>query len=535
MQITIPTKTLKAMLNGFGKILTKKNSLPVLGHALFEQSGPDSITASVTNLNETLAYTLPDPQPATAGDGITKFLFPVSVLREFADNLKRNDTLTLTPRLDQDVLTTVTVDSRPVYREVGTLPAEEFPAVTETVPLEPCNTLGAFLTAYRRIVRATSPDQNRRILNAVFADSVNGNVAGTDGRRLMLLHLEPFPLAESVIIPPSKILQNGLLDAETGMLGCMSTAAGQHWLKIQAGAWSYQLHCLDGNYPNYRQAIPSVTAMQEGALIIPAADAQALKSAINQLVTANYNAVAVFASSQGVAVLNSTKLEPGVQRPHLALANAKYDGKEPVLLALDSRFLLDALESGFNCIRFPTDPYSPMRLTPENGSPDDVCVIMPYRAETDAMAQIREFMTLTYNAAPASSPVPVPTNETQPQENQTMKTKSQTQNPATAPATAAPASNPESGTPATPESAVIPSAGTARTAGNGLVFVPSEDPVQDLLTELNTIQDNAADLLNRLKTLRQKARNVERFYKSRAREIESKSQLIAKFQKAVGF
>ena len=535
MNVTIPTKTLKSMLNGFGKILTKKNTLPVLGHALFEQSSPDSITATVTNLNETLAYTLPDPQPATATDGITKFLFPVSVLREFADNLKRNDTLTLTPRLDQDVLTTVTVDGRLVYREVGTLPAEEFPAVTETVTLESCNTLGAFLTAYRRIVRATSPDQNRRMLNAVFADSTNGNVAGTDGRRLMLLHLEPFPLTESVIIPPSKILQNGLLDAETGMLGCLSTPAGQHWLKIQAGAWSYQLHCLDGNYPNYRQAIPTVSAMQDGSLVIPAAEAQALKSAMNQLVTANHTAVAVFASPQGVAVLNATKLEPGVQRPHLALANAKYDGKAPVLIAFDSRFLLDALDAGFNCIQFPTDPYMPMRLTPENGSPDDVCVIMPYRVEGDALAQIREFMTLTYNAAPASSPVPVPTNETQPQENQTMKTKSQTQNPATAPATAAPASNPESGTQAAPETAVIPATGTARPAGNGLVFVQSEDPVQDLLTELNTIQDNAADLLNRLKTLRQKARNVERFYKSRAREIESKSQLIAKFQKAVGF
>ena len=161
-----------------------------------------------------------------------------------------------------------------------------------------------------------------------------------------------------------------------------------------------------------------------------------------------------------------------------------------------------------------------------------------YRVEGDALAQIRKFMTVTYNAAPASSTVPIP-NVPQPQENQTMKTKSQateTQNPATAPAMVAPAtSTPEPGAATPAAAAVIPATGTTRTAGNGLVFVQSEDPVQDLLTELNTIQDNAADLLNRLKTLRHKARNVERFYKSRAREIESKSQLIAKFQKAVGF
>ena len=55
------------------------------------------------------------------------------------------------------------------------------------------------------------------------------------------------------------------------------------------------------------------------------------------------------------------------------------------------------------------------------------------------------------------------------------------------------------------------------------------------MAELNGVYDKNAALQESIRNLRQKVRAVERFYKVRGREIDAKTQAIAKLKEAVGF
>ena len=216
---------------------------------------------------------------------------------------------------------------------------------------------------------------------------------------------------------------------------------------------------------------------------------------------------------------------------------------------IGASLLLDAINAGFRNVRAPQG-LAPLKFRLPDGG-ESVYVLMAMRNITAELLAFAREQFKSNVPAPVYGPVPQPKQETKPsaetnneeKEDETMKTKTTQNNQTPTAEAAAPGSagalTGESVPETTAETTATETAEADANTASAIVppavmqFPTSADPIQDLLTELNGIQDAANEVLNRLRGLRQKARNVERHYRGKAKEIEAKSQLIAKFQKAV--
>ena len=511
MQVTITANALKSMLLGFTKVMSGKNRIPALDCACIEKTANGEVTLTVTNLSESLAYSLL-PETQTSGDGHGVFLCSVPELKKAAAGLKKDDRLVLSPNGDEAVRITTFTGGQAITREIGSIAAAEFPAAFQVSPeFTPCNP-GAFLAAYRTAQCAAATDESRRALHCIYADAAEAAVVATDGRRMMKLGVQPFPLEQSLLIPQTKVLANVILNAAEGFFGVVNNASCAI-LEIRAAPWRYQVKCAEVCYPNYKQVIPNDRA-KDAMVQIAEGDIPLLKTAISQLVNPGNGSISLLAHTEGFTLFGG---KPGADGafPQVTLPNSK-TASGHALLTLNAEFLMDAIQAGFRQVRLPQE-MSPLKFRLPDGG-ESVYVLMPMRDTPEGLPAYAHSLFPNSVPKPEAEPetttqVPEPTNN---EETETMKSQ-------TSP-------NPEHETTATAEAdanaaeAVVPPV---------IPFPTSTDPIQELIAELNGIQDNANEVLIRLKTLRQKARNVERHYRSRAKEIEAKSQLIAKFQKAV--
>ena len=532
MQVTITANALKSMLPGFAKVLSSRNHIPALECARIEKAASGEVTLAVTNLTESLAYSLP-PETQTTGDGHGTFLCSVAELKKAAAGLKKDDKLVLTPNGDEAVRITTFTSGQAITREIGSIAASEFPSDLWAKKIQgaPCN-VGEFLDGFRTAMVAASADTTRVALNAVCADPANAALVGTDGRRMMQVKLTPFPLKSGLVIPLTKVLANGILDSAEGFIGA-GHAGSTDTLEIRAAPWRYTVRCPDVNYPNYKQVIPADNR-DDAEFVFAEADIPLLKTAVSQLNGGgDVNCVALFADADGMALF-SVKPDGDKQFPFVRLTGGSRATSNSVLQALNADFLLDAINAGFRNVRAP-QRMAPLKFTLPQGG-ESVYVLMPMNTIT------RELRLCAHQHFPASVPDPdapvveaakettttVPEPETDNKEKETMKSNTQTAQTTTAEAESAPGSaGAPTGTRMSEDAAeaVVPPVMQFPASG--------ADPLQELLSELNAAQDTALDTLNRLKAIRQKARNVERHYRGKAKEIEAKSQLIAKFQKAV--
>ena len=540
MQTTINTNALNAMLTGFKKVMQTKYHLPILDFAHVAKDATGEVTFTVTNLSETLAYTLP-AETQNKEDGPGAFLCAVEELKKAAVGLKKDDAITLTPVGAETVRIGIMTGGHAISREVGSIAVSEFPSNSlGNTKLKPCDTT-KFLAAYKTAMCAAATDESRRTLCAVFADTEASAMVATDGRRMLRSALDNMPLDKSLILPITKVLSNGILGMTDGFIGGIAPKTGTPLLEIRGGPWHYCVKCVDGNYPNYKQVIPN-DQPSDVEFSFAEQDIPLLKTAIGQLDGGkNAGVVALHADANGVSVLTTKAGEDG-RFPFITLPNSKASCNS-VMQAVNSEFLLDAINAGFRNVRAPQG-LAPLKFRLPDGG-ESVYVLMAMRNITAELLAFAREQFKSNVPAPVYGAVPQPKQETKTsaettneEETETMKTKTTPTAEAAAPGSAG-APTGESVPETTAETTTTETAeADANTAGAVvppavMQFPTSADPIQDLLTELNGIQDSANEVLNRLRGLRQKARNVERHYRGKAKEIEAKSQIIAKFQKAV--
>jgi DNA polymerase-3 subunit beta len=146
------------------------------------------------------------------------------------------------------------------YFKILGLPEEEFP------PLARFENAKEFLIAQkdlkdalRKTSYAISTDETRYVLNGIlfsFKDNKLTSVA-TDGRRLALVDLElEFPRSQEidVIIPTKAVLELQRLVKEEGEV---KLSIGENQIAFELNDALLVSKLIEGNYPNYRQVIPS--------------------------------------------------------------------------------------------------------------------------------------------------------------------------------------------------------------------------------------------------------------------------------------
>jgi DNA polymerase III sliding clamp (beta) subunit (PCNA family) len=513
MKLTLTSPLLKALVRGFSKLLPARPHIPALGFVLFRHAPDTGLTATGTNLDEALTIRLPASVITDAGDTDP---MPVSFseLKRLAQLLHKGDTTTLEPLPDNaGIRSTVTLGGNPVSTDTGTIPVAEFPVIPDVPATQPAD-IATFLAAYRRVRPAASRDPNRATLNSVFLDHEAHLLVATDGRRLMTVPLPAeFAPGRDLLIPPTKLLVNGLPEASAGRFA-VEQKRDVTWLVLATAAWTYRVRCLDLQYPNYRQVIPPASTRWAGKIRLHPDDLSALRDTLKALLGTGEagESVALYADRERVAVFGTADQPPDSKRPCLVLPESKAKTTEPMLCVLGTQFLLDGLEAGCTDVQY-LDSTSPLRCEAPDGA---VYVLMPWR---EVPAGVTTFVQETFNPAVGTLPSAKPVEEESMQK--------------TTPAPTEPAG--DAGPATTPPAESAPATAAASPArSSGLTMVPPEPaPAEELLTALTEAQEAAASLQQHLRELKHKVRAVERYYRTRAKEIEVKTQLIEKFQKAV--
>lgn len=249
MKFSVSKEKLLAGLQTVQNVVSTRTTLPILSNVLLQASG-DQLRLTTTDLD------------VGVSGGIT-----AQIEKPGATTLPARRLATIVRELPAAEIV-VEVDSKNVasircgqsFFKILGLPEEEFP------PLPKFNDSRTFTIsqqllrdALRKTSYAISTDETRYVLNGIlFSFKENKlTLVATDGRRLALVDLElEFPRSQEVeiIVPTKAVTELGRL---LGDEGDVRLSVEENQVSFQIGDTLLASKLIEGNYPNYRQVIPS--------------------------------------------------------------------------------------------------------------------------------------------------------------------------------------------------------------------------------------------------------------------------------------
>ena len=270
-EITLPVAELKQALPGFSKLISKSRTLPVLQSVRVQRDAQGIVTIEGTDLDAHVAYRLKDTQ---AGKPV-EVLVPFDTLTKTAKG--SSETLTLIPDGKDKIRLRYHIGNSPVEQRISCLETKEWPPAPRiTAPLVALDPhFGATL---KEALQCASDDSSRPVLHGACLDVTDPKahyVVGTNGRVLFAANSFGFDLKQSVIIPASKFLAwNGFLTEDGCQLAVQNDPKDKQqagWVQLRTPRWTYTARQIEGNYPNWKQAVPALTANGATLKLSPAA------------------------------------------------------------------------------------------------------------------------------------------------------------------------------------------------------------------------------------------------------------------------
>jgi len=288
---TLPVGALRSAFAVLAKLVPDRVTLPVLGHIRIERV-ENRINLAATDLDRWLTFThLVEPEPITAlAKTLASFrwpreagalLVPKLTLRDALKAADRDSAITFsvrdnppsTPPTEEDdpptrctVLVSYQMNGQPITSPVESWRPDDFPPEPEIRTARPCV---ADLDARSSLIEAgqfASTDSSRYVLNGVYIETRCGNqatppfVVATDGRRLYRRSVPAFARLNTNLIIPSGAID---LLGQAALLGhdwhFFTDRKAEH-VRFIAGPWKLVSRLVEGNFPNYRQVIPSESA-----------------------------------------------------------------------------------------------------------------------------------------------------------------------------------------------------------------------------------------------------------------------------------
>ena len=253
--ITLPVAELRPVIAGFAKIMSRRSTLPVLSYLSITRSTSGAVTIAATDLDSWGVYNV---QHGGESSNPAAVLIPHPMLRDFVKGMDKHEVVNV--EFDDKSAFLVNDLAR---QKVDFLPTEVFPPL----PLMPAKSKPLDMKARDCILRAfecVSTDETRYILSGVYLDvskKDNHCIVSADGRQLYSANSMSLNLDESVIIPSHKFLEWGEFGKSE-----WSLAVGEKYNRdeggkfhITSGPWSFYGRAIAGNYPNWRQVVPTWT------------------------------------------------------------------------------------------------------------------------------------------------------------------------------------------------------------------------------------------------------------------------------------
>jgi DNA polymerase-3 subunit beta len=371
MKLSLAKTELQRGLGRLQAIVEKRNSMPILAHALLVASkDPERLEIAATDL-EVGIRGVHDAEVSKAGSVTVAARKLFEIVRELPDG---------TVQLSVGANSYLEVEcARSRFSLAGTS-ADEFPTLPELVPGRMARLQAAVLsTMIERTLYAASTDETRYNLNGVLIELPEAGdrvrMVATDGHRLAVVDrtvgAETERLATGVIVPRKALAElKRLVDEEEAdevELGFEGNSA-----LARRGGVSLAMRLIEGEFPNYRQVMPKTP--RHRLVLASEPLGQALRRVA--LLSAERSRTVRLEFGDGRLTVSTSNPELGEAREEL---DVDY-GAEAIAIGFNARYLLDAL-AAFRSkeVEFALDDQLSPALIRPTDDPDSVAVVMPMR------------------------------------------------------------------------------------------------------------------------------------------------------------
>ncbi len=252
MKFTVSSSALMNLLQATGKVISNKNTLPILDYFLFELNG-GMLKITASDLETTLVGSLPIENIEQEGIIAIPAKRVLDTLREFPEQpltIEANDSTWEVIIHWKSGKLSIPGTSGLSYPK----PAELEPADTSTLEIEP----DKLLDGIEKTIFATAEDEMRPVMNGIYLDIAEKTVTfvATDAHKLVRNTLiVPAGIQASFILPkkPANLLK-GILSKEEEPIKMEFDRKN-----VVFSLAKYTLVCrlIEGTYPNYSAVIPA--------------------------------------------------------------------------------------------------------------------------------------------------------------------------------------------------------------------------------------------------------------------------------------
>lgn len=391
MKVALKREVLKEALQGLGRIVSTRATLPILQCIRFDAEG-GRVAISGTNLDQYGCYT---SEGSVARKGAC--VVELERLKPFAKGSDK-DTLTLDAGKDR-VIVSNPVQGQSIDHTLPAFDVGDWPNIPPAI--ETALAPEAFMARLQALMPFACQDPGRAVLNSVFLEKAEKGcrMVATDGKRLTCYEVGDLPIAESAVLPICRFVSWSRL-ADPVKLGAVSGKTGR-WIRLECGSWSVTLRACDGTYPNWRHVVPDDSAAKVSFTLAPE-DAELLRKVLPAFPGHDQPQPSIrivgkdgrlHAMDRGLDDKKWTTLE---------LPGSKSEGD--LVVCANRTFLVDTLTAGFRQFRV-TENAGPLVARDGAGG---LHILMPMRLPADepAPSQVPE------PAPPVAVPQPEPRKET---------------------------------------------------------------------------------------------------------------------------
>ncbi len=334
MNLSVAKEQLLHGLQSVQNIVSTRTTLPILSNVLL-RAGENKLEFTATDLDVTIACSVEANVKKKGASTIPVKRF-FGIVRELS-----NPEI----ELEVDEKNICSVRAGASFYKINGLSADEFPPIQTlkddkkiTVPQE------KFKGMLRKTSFAISTDESRYVLNGIYISLKEHKMTmvATDGRRLALVDEEvdiPETSQGEFIIPTKTVNELGRLLGEKGELEIRFGENQASFTLNDDKGFSILIlsKLVEGNYPNYRQVIPSETKERIG---LPREEFLAAARRAQIMTSDKANSVKIAVSRNNLAITANSP-EVGEARESLAI---NYKGKE-MAIAFNPAYLIEPLNA----------------------------------------------------------------------------------------------------------------------------------------------------------------------------------------------
>lgn len=364
MKISISREKFLDALQKVASIIGSRSTLPVLANVLIE-AGKDKVTLATTDLEIRITTEI---EAKVEENG--KTTLPAKKLLSVVRELPGED---LDLKGDENHHISIQC-GKSLFKLLGLAP-DDFPQPVSITPVRSIKIPQAELgRIFSQISYAVSIDDSRKVLNGIllsFKESTFTAVA-TDGKRLALVEkvMEKYEGEEGDSIIPSRSANEvgRLLQKE----GDVNIDIGENQASFKIGSTTMTTKLVEGNYPNYKQVIP--TSFSKKVEIPTSTFASAIRRV--SLVVSESSSFVKMTFNKTSLVLFASSSEFGESKEAIDI---EYGGSE-LNISFNPVFLSDPfknLDADKITLQM-NDGYSPVAIS---GGEGFLYVIMPVRSK----------------------------------------------------------------------------------------------------------------------------------------------------------